>query len=253
MGKLPFPDRFYFLNIVPVNVATAQTTAVSITGEPNPGAFMKVTVGIADDHQLFVKSLSLLIAGFENFEVVTEALSGKEILEKISLMEEQPDLLLIDVQMPVMDGAYVAEQIAEKYPSIKMAALSGKDDDITIINMIRAGCCAYLLKDIHPDELEKALSEIYEKGYYNADACNINYRRLIKKASQEDKPLLTEKEKVFLQLACSDLTYKQIADKMHLAERTVDGYRESLFGKLNVQSRVGMAMEAVRRGIVILA
>lgn len=211
---------------------------------------MKTTIAIADDHQLFLKSLGILINGFENFEVVTDALNGKDILEKIGAMKEQPDLLLIDVQMPVMDGASAAEMISTKYPGIKMAALSGKDDDVTIIAMIRAGCCAYLLKDIHPNELEKALSEIKEKGYYNADASNINYRRLIKTASQEDKPLLTDREKTFLQLACTDLTYRQIAEKMHLAERTIDGYRESLFEKLNVQSRVGMAMEAVRRGMV---
>ena len=120
----------------------------------------------------------------------------------------------------------------------------------TIISMIKAGCCAYLLKDIHPEDLNKALHEIYYKGYYNADAVNINYRRLLQ--HQEKEVQLTDKEKEFLQLACSDATYKQIAATMHLSERTVDGYRENLFRKLNVQSRTGMALEAIRRNIVSL-
>jgi DNA-binding NarL/FixJ family response regulator len=140
--------------------------------------------------------------------------------------------------------------LSKKYPLIKLVALSMKDDDITIISMLRAGCCAYLLKDIHPDELEKALEEIDEKGYYNADQANINFRRLILAGKKEEANRLTEKEKIFLQYACSDLTYKQIASKMNLAERTIDGYRESIFEKLNVQSRVGMAMEAIRRKLV---
>jgi DNA-binding NarL/FixJ family response regulator len=214
---------------------------------------MKVTVGIADDHQLFVKSLRLLINTFTKFEVIMDALNGKELLEKLASKHLQPDILLIDVNMPVMEGAEAAEKITENYPLIKLAALSMKEDDFTIISMIRAGCCAFLLKDIHPDELEKALVEIDEKGFYNADAANINFRRLMKIASaKKEEFFFTEREKKFLHLACSDLTYKQIAFQMNLAERTIDGYRESLFEKMNVQSRVGMALEAVRRKIVSL-
>jgi DNA-binding NarL/FixJ family response regulator len=127
-----------------------------------------------------------------------------------------------------------------------------KDDDATIIKMIKAGCCSYLLKDIHPEELNKALHEIHSKGYYNADAANINYRRLLQHQEKQNELQLTEKEKHFLQLACSDATYKQIAAEMHVSERTVDGYRESLFRKLNVQSRTGMALEALRKNIVSL-
>ena len=159
---------------------------------------MKITIGIADDHQLFLKSLSLLISGFNNFEVTTEALNGEELLNKLQLIKMQLDLLLIDVQMPVMDGIAAAEKITLKYPAIKMIALSSKDDDTTIITMIKAGCCAYLMKDIHPIEFEKALLEVNDKGYYNADASNINYRRLIKKAHEDETLSITEKEKTFL-------------------------------------------------------
>jgi DNA-binding NarL/FixJ family response regulator len=211
---------------------------------------MKIKIGIVDDHQLFLKSLSTLVNTFESFEVVVEALNGKALLQKLQQINVKPDILLIDLNMPVMDGVQTATAVAEEQPQIKTVALSMKDDDTSIIRMLQAGCCAYLLKDIHPNELEKALLEINNNGYYNADAINVNYRRLIIKAHQEQELQLSTNEKKFLQLACSDLTYKQIASKMNLSERTIDGYRESLFQKLNVQSRVGMALEAIRRKLV---
>ncbi len=212
---------------------------------------MKVKIGVVDDHQLFLKSLSILIDTFPSFEIILDALNGESLLRKLQSIKELPDILLLDVNMPVMDGAKTATEISVKYPAIKLVALSMKDDDTTVINMIKAGCCAYLLKDIHPDELEKALNEIYAKGYYNADVSNINYRRLIIKTNEE-KVLFFEKEMIFLKLACSDKTYKQISSEMNLAERTIDGYRESLFQKLKVQSRVGMVLEALRQNLVSL-
>jgi len=213
---------------------------------------MKITIGIADDHQLFLKSLAVLIDGFSGFEVIVEALNGEELLKKMDLLKTVPDILLIDVNMPVMDGPATLDAVAKKYPAAKTIALSMKDDDITIIRMLQVGCCAYLLKDIHPSELEKALMEVYRRGYYNADATNLNFRRLIIKASERQDFSLSANEKVFLRLACSDLTYKQIAGEMCLSERTIDGYREILFEKLCVKSRVGMALEAIRLGLVKL-
>ena len=212
---------------------------------------MKITIGIADDHQLFLKSLSILVESFKTFTILVDALNGEMLLKKLETLKELPDLILLDVNMPVMDGPATAKIISEKYPRIKLVALSMKDDDTSVINMIRAGCCAYLLKEIHPNELEKALNEVYKTGYYNADISNLRYRRLLTHQKEEELHL-TDREREFLKLACSDLTYRQIADKMHLSERTIDGYRESLFQKLSVQSRVGMVLEALRRGLVSL-
>jgi DNA-binding NarL/FixJ family response regulator len=209
-----------------------------------------VTIGVTDDEQLFVKSLALLINTFNRFTTVLEALSGEDLIKKLDAGVQKPDILLLDVNMKLMDGIQTATRVAQQFPTIKLVALSTKDDDTTIINMLKAGCCAYLVKDIHPNELEKALDEINNKGYYNADAANINYRRLMLHDQKQEGIQLNEREKNFLQLACSDLTYKQIAAQMHLSERTIDGYREAIFEKFNVQSRVGMAMEAIRRKIV---
>jgi DNA-binding NarL/FixJ family response regulator len=213
---------------------------------------MKISIGIVDDHQLVLKSLCSLLESFGSFSVILEALNGRQALEKLKLLPSAPDIVLVDVDMPVMNGFDTVKAILEQYPGSKTAALSMKEDDVSIINMIRAGCCAYLLKDIHPMELEKALIQINERGYYNADASNINFRRLLLKTQANEALQLTEKERQFLKLACSDKTYKQIAAEMHLSERTIDGYREVLFQKLNVQSRVGMAMEAIRLGVVSL-
>lgn len=213
---------------------------------------MKISIGIVDDHQLFLKSLSLMLSGFENFAVAVEALNGKDLQEKMKQIQSLPDIMLIDVNMAVMDGIATASWLSENYPAIKLSALSMNDSDKAIIAMIKAGCCAYLLKDTHPTELEIALNEIYKKGYYNGDASNINYRRLRKAEEEEEKLKLNDNHKDFLQLACSDLTYKQIAAKMNKSERTIDGYREELFQKFKVQSRVGLVLEAIRRDLVKL-
>lgn len=211
---------------------------------------MKIKIGLIDDHTLFLKSLSSLIATMEEIEVVLEAINGEELIKKINGTAFLPDILLIDVDMPVMNGVQTAAWVRAHFPQVHMVALSMKDEDKAIIHMIQAGCCAYLLKDIHPFELERALKEIQEKGFYNSDVKQRNYARLISGAKEKITLQLTENELQFLQLACSDLTYKQIADKMHKAERTVDGYRERLFDKLQVQSRVGMVLEAIHQKLV---
>lgn len=210
---------------------------------------MSITIGLVDDHQLFLKSLVLLIKSFGNYEVVIEAANGKSFCEKLRQAKMLPDIALVDVNMPVMNGVETAAWIQENFPTVKIVALSMNDADKSIISMIKAGSCAYLLKDTHPDEFEKALLEIHKKGFYNADACNINYRRLLI-GERENALSLSEREQAFLKLACSELTYKQVADEMHLSERTIDGYRESLFRKFNVQSRVGLCLEAIRREMV---
>jgi DNA-binding NarL/FixJ family response regulator len=127
-----------------------------------------------------------------------------------------------------------------------------KGDDTSIIKMLKAGCCSYLLKDIHPDQLEKALKEISQRGFFNGDPLNLQYRKLMVNGKPNKAQAVSDKELQFLQLACTDLTYKQIADKMQLSQRTIDGYRESLFEKFQVQSRVGMVMEALRKQLVAI-
>lgn len=206
---------------------------------------MQTKIGLVDDHQLFLKSLCLMLESFKKYEVIVEALNGSDLQEKLEKAKQIPDLILLDVNMPVMGGLETAKWLQQNYPSIKLVALSMNDSDKSIINMIKAGCCAYILKETHPLEFAKALEDIVSKGYYNGDASNINFRRLLE--AEKAAIALSEKEKEFLALTCTEMTYKQIADKMKVSERTVDGYRETMFAKLKVQSRVGLVMEAIRK------
>lgn len=211
---------------------------------------MKIPVGIVDDHQLFLSSLGLMLSGFDNYTVTVEALSGIELQQKMQAAEILPQIILLDVNMPVMDGIETAKWLHAHYPDIKLVALSVNDTEKAIIGMIRAGCCAYLLKDIHPDELEKALNEISLKGFYTADTSNINYRRLLMYEDKDKNLHLTEKEKQFLQLVCQAMSNKEIADAMSASDRTIDGYCTSVFTKLGVRSRVGLVIEAIKRELV---
>ncbi len=213
---------------------------------------MNIKVGLVDDHQLFLKSLHLMLDSFKVYDVVVEALHGEDLKQKLQSSGIVPDVMLVDVNMPVMDGIATCNWLSATYPAMKLIALSMNDTDSAIIDMIKAGCCAYLLKDTHPNELEKALLEVTAKGYYNADASNVNFRRLLLKSNEQPVIQLTEKEKIFLHYACSELTYKQIAAEMNLSERTIDGYREALFQKFHVQSRVGLCLEALRKGFAKL-
>ncbi len=213
---------------------------------------MKIKVGIVDDHQLFLKSLSLLLETSERFEVILEAANGRNLQELMQQRVIVPDIMLIDVDMPKLNGIETTKWLNQTHPQIKLAALSMNSKDEVIIDMIKAGCCSYLLKDTHPIEFQKALEEIYTRGYYNADASNLNFRRLLLAEQKRELLQLSEKESQFLQHACSDLTYKEIAALMGVTERSVDSYRENLFQKFRVQSRVGLCLEAIRKQLVTI-
>jgi len=208
---------------------------------------MKITIGLVDDQRLFVSGLSSLIPSLnDQFEVIVDAIDGEAFLAKLAKLESPPDIVLVDVRMEGMSGPEVVREMARQFPLVRKVALSNDAQEAAIIRMLRAGCCAYLLKDIGPEDLAKALIEVYTLGYYNADERNFRYRRLAQLAPENPREWLNAREIEFLRLACSDMTYKEIASKMNVAERTVDGYRESLFDKLKVGSRVGMAVEAIR-------
>ncbi|NOS55574.1 MAG: response regulator transcription factor [Cyclobacteriaceae bacterium] len=218
--------------------------------EETPPVISKIKIGLVDDPQLFRKSLMLLLSSFKNTEVVMDATNGIDLQEKLAQATIIPDVMLIDVSMPQMDGPQTAEWLHQTYPAIRKVALSMDDKEETVIKMLRAGCCSYLFKDIHPNELEHALDEVHRFGYYNPA---ISYQKLMDSAQASDSSMhLTEKELYFLKLSCSDLSYRDIASIMNLSERTIDGYRATMFTKLNVQSRTGMALEAIRKGFVKL-
>jgi DNA-binding NarL/FixJ family response regulator len=207
---------------------------------------MNYEIGIVDDHRLFTTSLTLLLEQFGGFTVTLEANSGEALQQQLRLMKRVPDIILLDIKMPGINGADIATWLRENYGAIKVVAVTMQAAEQDVVEMIHAGCCAYLLKNTHPNELELALRSIAEKGYYNSDQ-TVNFKRLL----QIDKNLnqFTAQEKEFIRLACSDDTYDYIASQMGISLRSAQTLRENVFRKLKVQTRAGMVMEAVKKGL----
>jgi DNA-binding NarL/FixJ family response regulator len=215
---------------------------------------MKHKVAIADDHLLIAKAISSVIDGFTNFEALYEVENGKALQEKMQVKKNIPDIVLLDVSMPVMDGFETAAWLKEHHPQILIMALSVQDDDESLIKMIRHGARGYLHKNVHPAELEKALETLVTKGMYYPDWATTKV--FLNLAQPETtgtwKIDITEREKEFLIYSCTELTYKQIGEKMFCSARTVESYRDSLFEKLNVKTRTALALYAVKTGLVKL-
>jgi DNA-binding NarL/FixJ family response regulator len=208
-----------------------------------------VRIAIVDDHKLFRRGLVELLDKRDNCQVIWEASNGVEVMKRV--LEAAPDIALIDCNMPLMNGEETTRWLRMEYPSVRVLALSMYDDEENIIKMIRAGAVGYMLKDSDPSELGMILDEIMQMGYSYSSTVS---QALANNARTEPAVgiALSDREKEFLVHACSEMTYKQIADRMNVAARTVDGYRESLFEKLSCKSRVGLVMFAIRSGMVTL-
>lgn len=211
----------------------------------------KIKVIIADDHILMRNALSRLVNSFEGYTVLAEADNGKDLKAKI-LQYKVPDIVLLDVNMPEMDGFETTQWLHKNYPYIKVLALSMLSDEKTIIKMFRLGAKGYLLKNTDPEELKKALDAVADKNVYLSEFVSGKLvSGLNKYADLDEKPvLLNDREKEFLRWTCTELAYKDIAEKMNVSPRTADDYRQALFGKLKVHSRVGLVMYAIKNGIV---
>ena len=213
----------------------------------------KINIAIADDHTLFRIGLGEILNSFDEITLKYSVGNGKELLEKIQKDKKPPQVCILDINMPVMDGYTTAKKLIELNPGIKILALSMYDNDDNVIRMMRNGATGYVLKDTAPDQLREAIRSIHRYGYYHSD---IITNGLLKAAKQPPSPTdtieLSEKELKFLKYLCSDLTYKDIAEQLGVSHRTVDGYRDSLFDKLNIRSRTGLALYAVKMGLVAL-
>jgi len=212
-----------------------------------------IQVALADDHILLRNALASLIDRFENCKVVMQVSNGKELVTEIS-KENLPDVVLLDLNMPEMNGFETATWLRDNYPTVHVLMLTMYDSELTLIRLLQAGVKGFLKKDIHPNELKYAIRSVIENGYYyshNATGKLLNlFRANAASTSILDKNMLTEIEIRFLQLSSSELTYKEIAQEMKLNPRGVDNLRDNLFTKLEVKSRVGLAMYAIRHGLV---
>jgi two-component system invasion response regulator UvrY len=216
-----------------------------------PNKTYKVT--LADDHVLLRDALATLIDSFKETKVIAVASNGKELLESIG-KGQLPNIVVLDLNMPVMDGYETAQWLQQNHPGIRILILTMYDSEIALIRLLQMGVRGFLKKDIHPNELRNALLAVAEDGYYYSHNTTGKLANFFQKNhnsnSSFEKALLTKVDIEFLKLASTDMTYKEIANAMNITPRAIDGYRDGLFDKLDVKSRVGLAIYAVKNGIV---
>ncbi|MBN9379358.1 MAG: response regulator transcription factor [Chitinophagaceae bacterium] len=217
---------------------------------------LKPSVALVDDHVLLRNGLANLIRSFGEYSVLFEAGNGNDFIRQLK-PRTLPDVVLLDINMPDMDGYETALWIRRHHPEIRILALSMYDTDNSIIRMLKNGVKGYILKDIDPAELKVALESIVTKGFYYSEMVTGKLIHTINTMETVDHQVrhvlrLNDRELEFLRLACTECTYKEIAEQMYLSPRTIDGYRDTLFEKLNVKTRVGLVLYAIRNGIVAL-
>jgi len=211
---------------------------------------MKRSIVIIDDHILIANALSSIISNFSQFEVLYVCENGQDFQYKLQTNNPIPDLVLLDISMPIMDGFDTAKWIKATHPDILIMALSMQDDDDSLIKMIKNGAKGYMLKNVHPKELEKALNTIIDKGHYFPEWAA---SKLFTSISEDTidaklKIKISDRETEFLKYTITEMTYKEISEKMFCSPRTVENYRDSLFEKLELKTRVGLAVYALKNG-----
>lgn len=205
---------------------------------------------IVDDHALFRNGLKLLLNSFDSFKVISEASNGREFLE---MMEVQPtDIVLLDIEMPEMDGITAAQEAMIKYPDLKIITLSMYGDEDYYYKMVDAGVAGFLLKDSDIDEVYAALNAVIEgRNYFSQDLL----QNLISKLSHTTESineisLLTERELEIVSLVCQGLSNIEISEKLYLSKRTVEKHRANILEKTNCRNTASLVMYAIKNRIV---
>ncbi len=213
---------------------------------------MKSRVVLVDDHVLIARAMEQLINNFSNFEVVHLFENGKELLDWLNNKGStvKPDIILLDISMPIMDGFETAKNLLQYHPEIQVMALTVESDDDSIIKMIKNGAVGYLKKNCSPSDLENALTELVKTGSFFPSW--INNKLFLKASQQQENIRLSAREMEVLQYMATELSYKEIGEKMFLSGRTVETYRDNLFEKLNVNSRIGLAIYAIKNKIIVI-
>jgi two-component system invasion response regulator UvrY len=205
-----------------------------------------IKIALADDHVVLRKALALLINKLGGFEVIIQASNGSDLLEQLT-RSKHPDIVLLDIAMPVTGGVETGILLQRQYPNIKIIVLTLVKSDHVKLRMVKSGARAYLFKDCETEELHAALRDVYETGYH------YNQYLTIEETQQElsfYKPPLNARQRSFLRWAATGLTHREIAEKMQVSQRTVDSYRDTLFKKLDINTRVGLVKYAIRNGFI---
>jgi len=216
-----------------------------------------IKIAIADDEALFRKGMAMLLGEAEDLHIIAEAGDGKELLENLAKAEILPDILLLDMKMPNLNGIEAAKIIREKYSSIRIIVLSTYFSKAFIINMIEIGAASYLPKNTTPEEVESTIREVMTKGFsYNQQVLEVIRDNMIQKTKPKlNTPFgidLTTREKEVLQLICEENTTSEIAEKLFISPRTVDGHRNNLLSKLGCKNVAGLVVFAIQHELVTI-
>ncbi|MBL7770529.1 MAG: response regulator transcription factor [Flavipsychrobacter sp.] len=212
-----------------------------------------IKVAIADDHKIFRKGVILSLRPFTNIKFVQEAENGNELIE--GLAESAPDVILMDLRMPVKDGIETTKYIAKTYPNIHIVVLTMFEDERFVSHLMEIGANGYLLKSADPSEIRRAIMEVFEKGYYLNNFVN---RILLKKSHAKQKVIpslsseitLTDRERDVIKYICMEFTASEIAQKMEVSPRTVEAIKDRLMEKFGTKNTAGLVFYAVKNNLI---
>ncbi len=212
-----------------------------------------IRVALVDDHLLVRDAIAGLVNAFGSCKVTLMARSGMDLIQQIT-DGSHPDVILLDMNMPELGGYDTAKWLQDNRPEINVIMLTMFDSELSLIRLLQAGVKGFLKKDIQASELKQAIESVMHSGFYyshNTTGKLVNlFRKGYDTSHTIQKSLLNETEVDFLRYACTEYTYKEIAQHMKLNPRSIDNLRDNLFTKLDVKSRVGLAMYSIRHGIV---
>jgi DNA-binding NarL/FixJ family response regulator len=209
-----------------------------------------IQIAIVDDHTLFRQGIGSLLSEYREIEILFDAANGVELKEKLP-KHALPQVILMDITMPLMNGYETTAWVKQNYPDVKVLALSMFEEDEPIIKMLKSGAGGYILKESKASDLVYAVKTIASHGYFLNSLVSGKLLRSIQDDTLVKEPAyeLTANETKFLEHCCSELTYKEIADKMFLSPHTIDNYREALFQKFEIKSRTGLVLFALKNNI----
>ena len=208
-----------------------------------------INVAYAEDHITVRETISFFLESQGEIKIIIKAANGLSLIQQIEQSKTKPDVCVIDIKMPKMDGFETVSAIKHRWPEMKILALSGYQREEFIIKLILAGVHGYLSQSDHPREISNAIKEVHRNDYYYGEHFSPKLLAAVR-SHEKSMPELTEMETQLLRLSLEDLTYAEIAKIMQTTPKSVEGYRSKLFQKLGVKSKVGLAKYAVRFGYV---
>jgi len=209
-----------------------------------------ISIAIVDDHTLFRHGISSLLSEYDDIKIVFDAANGADMQDKID-KHPLPQVILMDITMPLVNGYEATRWVKQHYPAIKVLALSMFEEDEPIIKMLKSGASGYILKESKASDLVHAIKTVAEHEFFLNKLVSGKLLRSVQDDTLPKQPSaeLTANEKRFLEFCCTELTYKEIADKMCLSPHTIDNYREALFQKFDIKSRTGLVLFALKNNI----